>query len=422
MKKIKNTTVIALALLLTNNTLAIDLSEDLESEFFNSNSKLYYEIGGARRVAPPISNDSANLNIGLGGDAYIGYSCGEFDYGASYKNLMNGFKNNVDDAKNKLTSGVSAAVSSMPLAILQRAMPGVYDMYQEFSADANTQIEIATKSCEQMESEIAQSGNPYGDFIQIGKSQSWKDKAANGDDIVAAKKDIEESPTKDGIRSYGGEYVGGLKQKPFLAVASTVGAGFEFLQGSKDTSANTKPNEGSELYKNFKDKQAAITFATDVIGEYEINNERPSTKVGLGLHPKVKQEREKVIEQINNQEWDKLGINSSVQVKLGNRFNRGQQGALLGNIADDIATQKTIEKALAIRRMLVTGGQDPSSDNKLTADQRIKSVARLDSEIKSLMFEREIRQKLANSTIIKILSAPKKTTDTSTKPAGSLFF
>ncbi|WP_428086820.1 hypothetical protein [Candidatus Thioglobus sp.] len=72
--------------------------------------------------------------------------------------------------------------------------------------------------------------------------------------------------------------------------------------------------------------------------------------------------------------------------------------------------------------MLVTGGQDPSSDNKLTADQRIKSVARLDSEIKSLMFEREIRQKLANSTIIKILSAPKKTTDTSTKPAGSLFF
>ena len=174
--------------------------------------------------------------------------------------------------------------------------------------------------------------------------------------------------------------------------------------------------------RTFKDKQAAITFATDVIGEYEINNERPSTKVGLGLHPKVKQEREKVIEQINNQEWDKLGINSSVQVKLGNRFNRGQQGALLGNIADDIATQKTIEKALAIRRMLVTGGQDPSSDNKLTADQRIKSVARLDSEIKSLMFEREIRQKLANSTIIKILSAPKKTTDTSTKPAGSLFF
>ena len=61
MKKIKNTTVIALALLLTNNTLAIDLSEDLESEFFNSNSKLYYEIGGARRVAPPISNDSALL-------------------------------------------------------------------------------------------------------------------------------------------------------------------------------------------------------------------------------------------------------------------------------------------------------------------------------------------------------------------------
>ena len=421
MKKIKNTTVIALALLLTNNTLTIDLSEDLESEFFNSNSKLYYEIGGARRVAPPISNDSANLNIGLGGDAYIGHSCGEFDYGASYKNLMSGFKNNVDDAKNKLTSGVSAAVSSMPLAILQRAMPGVYDMYQEFSADANTQIEIATKSCEQMESEIAQGGNPYGDFIQIGKSQSWKDKAANGDDIVAAKKDIEESPTKDGIRSYGGEYVGGLKQKPFLAVASTVGAGFEFLQGSKDTSANTKPNEGSELYKNFKDKQAAIAFATDVIGEYEINNERPSTKVGLGLHPKVKQEREKVIEQISNQEWDKLRIDKKSLRKISS-FTFGDQQILLSNIADDIATKRAIQKALAVRRMLVTGGQDPSSDNKLTADQRIKSVARLDSEIKSLMFERKINQELANTTISKILSLP--TNNSVPKPVikKSIFF
>ena len=410
-----------ITLMLTTLTFAIDLSEDLESEFFNSNSKLYYEIGGARRVAPPISNDSVNLNIGLGGDAYIGYSCGEFDYGASYKNLMNGFKNNVDDAKNKLTSGVSAAVSSMPLAILQRAMPGVYDMFQEFSADANTQIEIATKSCEQMESEIAQGGNPYGDFIQIGKSQSWKDKSANGDDIVAAKKDIEESPTKDGIRSYGGEYVGGLKQKPFLAVASTVGAGFEFLQGSKDTNADTKPNEGSELYKNFKDKQAAIAFATDVIGEYEINNERPSTKVGLGLHPKVKQEREKVIEQISNQEWDKLRIDKKSLRKISS-FTFGDQQILLSNIADDIATKRAIQKALAVRRMLVTGGQDPSSDNKLTADQRIKSVARLDSEIKSLMFERKINQELANTTISKILSLP--TNNSAPKPVikKSIFF
>ena len=410
-----------ITLMLTTLTFAIDLSEDLESEFFNSNSKLYYEIGGARRVAPPISNDSVNLNIGLGGDAYIGYSCGEFDYGASYKNLMNGFKNNIDDAKNKLTSGVSAAVSSMPLAILQRAMPGVYDMFQEFSADANTQIEIATKSCEQMESEIAQGGNPYGDFIQIGKSQSWKDKAANGDDIVAAKKDIEESPTKDGIRSYGGEYVGGLKQKPFLAVASTVGAGFEFLQGSKDTNADTKPNEGSELYKNFKDKQAAIAFATDVIGEYEINNERPSTKVGLGLHPKVKQEREKVIEQISNQEWDKLRIDKKSLRKISS-FTFGDQQILLSNIADDIATKRAIQKALAVRRMLVTGGQDPSSDNKLTADQRIKSVARLDSEIKSLMFERKINQELANTTISKILSLP--TNNSAPKPVikKSIFF
>ncbi|CAC9583615.1 hypothetical protein [uncultured Gammaproteobacteria bacterium] len=38
------------------------------------------------------------------------------------------------------------------------------------------------------------------------------------------------------------------------------------------------------------------------------------------------------------------------------------------------------------------------------------------------MFEREIRQKLANSTILKILGSPKEPTDTTTKAPNSLFF
>ena len=421
MKTLKSTTI-TLTFLLTTSAFAIDLGQGVESEFFNSNSKLYYEIGGARRISPPISNNRASLQLGLGGNANIGYSCGEFDYGASFKNLMNGFKNGVDDVKNALTTGVSSAVSSLPLATLQRAMPGVYDMFQEFSFDANNQIDIATKSCEQMESELAQGENPYADFIQIGKAQSWKNKAANGDDIVQAKKDIEKNSSKDGIRSYGGEYVGGQGQAPLQVVSSTVGAGFNRVLGSKDANANITPNADSELYKHFKSKQEAITFATDVLGEYEINNEKPITKVGLGLYPKVRDERELIVERINNQEWDKIGLNSNVRTKLNNRFNKDQQSALFGNIADDIATKKTIQKALATRRMLVTGEQDPNADNKLTTEQRTKVISKLDAEIKSLMFERKINQELANDTILKILGSPNTTTNISTKTPDSPFF
>jgi hypothetical protein len=31
--------------------------------------------------------------------------------------------------------------------------------------------------------------------------------------------------------------------------------------------------------------------STDVLGEFEINNKEPITKIGSGLHPKIKQEK-----------------------------------------------------------------------------------------------------------------------------------
>jgi hypothetical protein len=39
--------------------------------------------------------------------------------------------------------------------VLQRALPGVYDMFQEYKLDAETEIDLANKSCEEMEIEIA---------------------------------------------------------------------------------------------------------------------------------------------------------------------------------------------------------------------------------------------------------------------------
>ena len=420
MKTLKST-IITLTFLLTTSTFAIDLDQGVESEFFNSNSKLYYEIGGARRISPPISNNRTSLQLGLGGNANIGYSCGEFDYGASFKNLMNGFKNGVDDVKNALTTGVSSAVSSLPLATLQRAMPGVYDMFQEFSFDANNQIDIATKSCEQMEAELAQGENPYADFIQIGKAQSWKNKAASGDDIVQAKKDIEKDSTKDGIRSYSGEYVGGHKQPPLQIVASTVGAGFNRVLGSKDANANITPDADSELYKHFKSKEEAITFATDVLGEYEINNEKPITKVGLGLYPKVRDERERIQQAIEIGDLSVLDLKQDTINRLfSQHYYAAERLAIIEALTQQVALQTTIKKSLIVRRMLITGEQDPNADNKLTNEQRSKVIAKLDADIDALMFEYRINNELKNLTAIKINQDFQIYNKTQTSPNDSM--
>jgi hypothetical protein len=55
----------------------------------------------------------------------------------------------VDDAVNAVTNSANAAISSLPSLMLQRALPGVYDMFQEYKLDAETEIDLANKSCEE---------------------------------------------------------------------------------------------------------------------------------------------------------------------------------------------------------------------------------------------------------------------------------
>jgi hypothetical protein len=52
---------------------------------------------------------------------------------------------------NAVTNSANAAISSLPSLMLQRALPGVYDMFQEYKLDAETEIDLANKSCEEME-------------------------------------------------------------------------------------------------------------------------------------------------------------------------------------------------------------------------------------------------------------------------------
>jgi hypothetical protein len=63
---------------------------------------------------------------------------------------MDDLKDGVDDAVNAVTNSANAAISSLPSLLLQRALPGVYDMFQEYKLDAETEIDIANKSCEEM--------------------------------------------------------------------------------------------------------------------------------------------------------------------------------------------------------------------------------------------------------------------------------
>jgi predicted nuclease of restriction endonuclease-like (RecB) superfamily len=64
------------------------------------------------------------------------------------------------------------------------------------------------------------------------------------------------------------------------------------------------------------------------------------------------------------------------------------------NISD---LERTIKRAMIIRRLLLSGNQAE------TSNERDKKIALLERDIKSLMFERNVRQELTNNTILEVL-------------------
>ncbi len=409
------TLITILALIITATAHSNNqINNEFDAVFFDTNSQLYYEIGGAKTYKPLVVGANSNIDLGLDGSVDVGYSCGKFDIKSTFKDTMDDFKNGADDAVNTVIQSANAAISSLPALALKRALPSVYDMFQEYKLDAKSKIDIASQSCEQMEEEILAGGNPHADFVQAARAQIWQDEAENGGNIVRAKKkadgtDGNPPPEQSGVTSYGDKKVGGIGQKPYNPVSDAIIAGYNFNIGNTDPTNNTaQAPTNSELNKQFATVNDAIDWTTDVVGEKGINNTKTTTKSGNGLKPKIIAEQQQIITDFNNGDYAKYGINQTVLNKLDSMTPKQQQ-TIIANIIDELAIANTIKKALTARRMLLTGQHEPNeqdSTSKLGEKERTRAIKTLEKEIELTIFEYRTNKQLANTTIVKILQQP----------------
>ena len=87
-------------------------------------------------------------------------------------------------------------------------------------------LHLATKSCEQMEAEIAQGKNPYADLITLSKGNDWKyQMGIGGNDVVTAKEVVETSNGDSGVTWIGGS-AGGDGQPELQFTGDIVRAGY----------------------------------------------------------------------------------------------------------------------------------------------------------------------------------------------------
>jgi len=264
----------------------------------------YYEIGGAEPVSAPANPSVVSVTLGGSAQLGLGYSCGKFDPVAAVTHTLNDIGAGVDNMMNAMTAAASAAIAALPALILQRANPGLYDLFQNALLKAEETMQLATKSCEQMEAEIAAGKNPYADLITLSKGNDWKvQMGIGGNDAVTAKASVETANGDNGVPWIGGQ-AGGAGQPVLQFTGDIVKAGYNVNMNRPVTAAGPVPSAAStRLSEIWSTPTDARDWVVDVVGENIVttcDTCRKDSIPGTGLLPKLHQESTAVTTDLQN--------------------------------------------------------------------------------------------------------------------------
>jgi len=382
----------------------------------------YYEIGGAEPVSVPANPSVASVTLGGSAQLGAGYSCGKFDPVLAVTHTLNDIAGGVDDMVNAMTTAATAAIATLPALILQRANPGLYDLFQNALLKAEETMQIATKSCEQMEAEIAEGKNPYADLITLSKGNDWKiEMGIGGNDAVTAKESVETSNGENGVPWIGGD-AGGEDQPVLRFTGDIAQAGYNISMNRPITATGPVPvTSATRLSEIWATPAIARDWVVNVVGENiatTCDTCRKETIPGTGLLPKLHAESTAVAEQLRNlvsgataptlTSLDTVtapGVAVTRQVIEAIReMPVTEQGLIVGRLVSEISTARAVEKALYARRLLLSGRQVPEVYATTIAREHAETaIADLDREIETLLFETRVRREVVSETVAVLL-------------------
>ncbi len=379
----------------------------------SKNSLIYYEIGGA--PSAPATGLTQTYPIGVGGTFGLGYSCGKFDPKFSVRNTL-------DNLRDKIVTLKDAALGSLaglPGAQLCKANSLLCQLNQDFTARAEELFRVSIKSCEQLEDIARKGGDPWGEWIEIGKAEEWNKQSSQGKSPSSVKKSIAKSKGTSGVTWIGGKKAGGKGQPPIHPIEDTAKAAFNILSKrpiSESRAISTRTQ--TRLSKNWSTPAQAARWITNVVGDQEIrltDDSTPKSSPGLGLLPLVEPERAEVYESlqtlinsasISSSELDKLS-SSSIRVtpQLIDALRRHPMSdIMIERISNDLALSRVVDQAMLARRLLITGSGIPEVTANSPASAKVeKSVQTLEREVEHLLFERDTRKRLVSDTLAIII-------------------
>ena len=314
--------------------------------------------------------------------------------------------------------------------IFQRAQPGLYQLFQTYSAKADAIIEASLLTCEEMEKQIKAGGNPYEDWVNNAKGETWRAKASLRGDVVQAKTDINqnEEAQRNGVSwIFGGVKAGGVGTQPLRPVRDLSVAGYNVTLNRPTTAGSGAGGPpGTRMTNAFATPEELAEWSTKVLGDQQIYlcdgiancPAATSTSTASGLGPRLDAELDLIRPRLsalvagttsNNavalNEIAAPGLAITPQLLQALRSMPPDTQALaVGRLAHELAMQRVIDKALVARNVLQTGLSLPevTAAGKVSKDMQDK-VDRLTQYIEDLMFEHRIRKEVTSTSALNIL-------------------
>ena len=391
----------------------------IAAEAPHDDSLFYYKIGGGRDIAIPPSLNITTIDLSLSAQASA-LSCRGFDPMVAIESSLDNLQNGVDNAVNAIELAATAAIANLPGYILQKANPGLYDLFQNALLRANESFSLATKSCERIQYEIARNTNPFDEWISMSWGDSWKRSVGiGGANIHDAVDDAHDAPN-EGIEWVGGLRHGGVDQPPIRVLSDVAKAGLNILsQRPPETSTDLPTN--APLSQHFSGPDAVDEWVNNILGDIEVGLCEGCVKgarSGKGLIAYIEYTTDELVSllvslvsgataptRVNLDAVDAPGMAITLQVILAIRNQSPNEiSIVIHKIAQEIAEARVMEKAMIVRRLLLSGRKEGYvSSNRMAQNEVAQALAELDSEITNVIFEKNARDKFVSSTVIELL-------------------
>lgn len=408
----------------------------LASSFMPNESEYYYKLGGSSSLyVPPVNNDQT-ITIGGNLDGRLGFTCNGFNPVVSITNTFQDIKSSAMNIPGGIIDNLKGSVAGFPLYKLQQSMPALYNILQNTAAFAQNEFSVRVKDCQDVKKTLEEGQSPMESMLSVSDSQGWLEAANRAKtenvDVTSTAKSIAKKRDEYGLPWIGHESgnAGGKFQRPIKVINDVVIAGYNILLNRKPLNNDKKPNSKTPMTQTWPTPVSASDWAVKVLGDIHVSSSntdraKHDAKAGIGLSALLQScdtsntcttNISKALWNLVDKQWplteEKLKMVSASNLMITDeiiitiqRMPREEQILTVSKLAEEIAVQNMLDKAMMMRRILQAGLQVQEVQNLKPALDMVKfAIKKLDDDIHSLAFENEVRKKMMTKTLGLLIS------------------